>query len=110
VLLVVDRSRAQADVPNKDLASPREFAGNLLSSSKELRLHHRTVPLSLRSAQYRSHRYGYVDEPGRWITGPSGFLLTQANDEEVDGTVVLMPGDIIAAFRRYVQSPDQASP
>jgi 2,5-dihydroxypyridine 5,6-dioxygenase len=49
--------------------------------------------------------YGYTDSPGRWDHWPSGFLLTQGNDNDVDGTVVLMPGDIINEFRSYVQSP-----
>jgi 2,5-dihydroxypyridine 5,6-dioxygenase len=49
--------------------------------------------------------YGYTDTPGRWDHWPSGFLLTQGNDREVDGTVVLMPGDIVNEFRTYVQSP-----
>jgi 2,5-dihydroxypyridine 5,6-dioxygenase len=32
-------------------------------------------------------------------------LLTNGNDEGVDGKVVLMPGDIIAAFKRYIETP-----
>src|SRR6185437_2349818 len=35
---------------------------------------------------------------------PSGFSFTQANDGGVDGIVVLRPGDIFAAFKRYVQT------
>ncbi|KIZ45992.1 leucyl aminopeptidase, partial [Rhodopseudomonas palustris] len=49
--------------------------------------------------------YGYTDEPGRWDHWPSGFAFTQATDGEVNGTVVLMPGDILCAFKRYVQAP-----
>ncbi|ODU55290.1 MAG: leucyl aminopeptidase [Acetobacteraceae bacterium SCN 69-10] len=48
--------------------------------------------------------YGYTDTPGRWDHFPSGFLFTHGNDDGVDGTVVLMPGDAIAAFRRYLTS------
>src|SRR5690606_22926441 len=34
-----------------------------------------------------------------------GFVFTQGNDGGVNGTVMLMPGDIIAAFKRYVETP-----
>jgi 2,5-dihydroxypyridine 5,6-dioxygenase len=108
VLLVVEPVNVLKQMfPNKDLRRRVEFAGNLLSSSKELRFtspHGTDIRYGL--SQYPVlTEYGYVDEPGRWDHWPSGFLLTQGNDEAVDGTVVLMPGDIIAAFRRYVQSP-----
>src|SRR5690606_26670092 len=35
---------------------------------------------------------------------PSGFVFTQGNDGQVNGTVVLRQGDILAAFKRYLQS------
>ncbi len=108
VLLVVEPINVLKQMfPNKDLRRRVEFAGNLLSSSKELRFtspHGTDIRYGL--SQYPVlTEYGYTDEPGRWDHWPSGFLLTQGNDNDVDGTVVLMPGDIIAAFRRYVQSP-----
>jgi 2,5-dihydroxypyridine 5,6-dioxygenase len=49
--------------------------------------------------------YGYTDTPGRWDHWPSGFLFTQGADEGVSGTVVLDRGDIVCAFRRYIQEP-----
>lgn len=48
--------------------------------------------------------YGFTDEPGRWDHLPSGFAFTQGNDSQVEGTVVLQPGDILSAFKQYVQS------
>jgi 2,5-dihydroxypyridine 5,6-dioxygenase len=108
VLLVVEPINVLKQMfPNKELRRRVEFAGNLLGSSKELRF---TSPngtdIRYGLSQYPVlTEYGYTDEPGRWDHWPSGFLLTQGNDNDVDGTVVLMPGDIIAAFRRYVQSP-----
>lgn len=48
--------------------------------------------------------YGYTDEPGRWDHFPSGFSFTQGNDGAIEGTVVLRPGDILAAFKRYLQT------
>jgi 2,5-dihydroxypyridine 5,6-dioxygenase len=93
--------------PNRDLRRRVEFGGDLLAKAKELRftsLH--GTDIRYRLSQYPVlTEYGYTDEPGRWDHWPSGFLFTQGNDEEIDGTVVLMPGDIITAFRRYVQSP-----
>jgi 2,5-dihydroxypyridine 5,6-dioxygenase len=108
VLLVVEPINVLKQMfPNKDLRRRVEFAGDLLKSSKELRF---TSPYGT-DIRYGLQQYpvlteyGYTDEPGRWDHWPSGFLLTQGNDEDVEGTVVLMPGDIMAAFRRYVQSP-----
>jgi len=49
--------------------------------------------------------YGYTDTPGRWDHWPSGFLFTQARDDGVNGTVVLDRGDVICAFRKYVEEP-----
>ena len=53
--------------------------------------------------------YGYTDTPGRWDHWPSGFVFTGAYEDGVEGTVVLAPGDIVCAFRRYVQSPVRLS-
>lgn len=48
--------------------------------------------------------YGYTDEPGRWDNFPSGFVFTQGNDAGINGKVVLRPGDIFTAFKRYLQT------
>ena len=53
--------------------------------------------------------YGFVDEPGRWDHWPSGFVARQTNDRTAQGTVVLMPGDIILPFKSYVQTPIKLS-
>jgi 2,5-dihydroxypyridine 5,6-dioxygenase len=49
--------------------------------------------------------YGYTDTPGRWDHWPSGFLFTQGGDDGVNGTVVLDRGDIVCAFRKYIENP-----
>jgi 2,5-dihydroxypyridine 5,6-dioxygenase len=49
--------------------------------------------------------YGYTDEPGRWDHFPSGFAFTQGNDGGIEGSVVLQPGDVLCAFKKYVESP-----
>jgi 2,5-dihydroxypyridine 5,6-dioxygenase len=108
VLLVVEPINVLKQMfPNKDLRQRVEFAGKLLKNSRELRFtssHGTNIRYGLQQYPVLTE-YGYTDEPGRWDHWPSGFLLTQGNDEDVEGTVVLMPGDIITAFRRYVQSP-----
>jgi 2,5-dihydroxypyridine 5,6-dioxygenase len=93
--------------PNEDLRRRVEFGSDLLAKARELRV---TSPsgtdIHYRIGQYPvMTEYGYTDTPGRWDHWPSGFLLTQGNDGEVNGTVMLMPGDIINAFRRYIQAP-----
>jgi len=93
--------------PTEDLRRRVEFAKRLLESAKELRFTS-TAGTDVRYSlsQYPVIcEYGYTDEPGRWDHFPSGFAFTQANDGCVEGTVVLRPGDIFAAFKRYVQSP-----
>jgi 2,5-dihydroxypyridine 5,6-dioxygenase len=93
--------------PTEDLRRRVEFEKQLLQSAKELRF---TSPggtdVTYGLSQYPViSEYGYTYEAGRWDHFPSGFAFTQGNDKEIEGTVVLMPGDIFAAFKRYVQSP-----
>lgn len=93
--------------PTEDLRRRVEYERELLTRTKEL---HITSPggtdVRYRLSEYPViSEYGYTDEPGRWDHFPSGFAFTQANDGEVQGVVVLMPGDILTAFKRYVQTP-----
>ena len=93
--------------PNADLRRRVEHSEQLLGNSEVL---HITSPhgtdITYHLGQYRvMTEYGYTDTPGRWDHWPSGFLLTGAYDDKVEGTVVLAPGDVICAFRRYVESP-----
>ena len=93
--------------PTEDLRRRVEYAKHLLESAKELRFTSDAgTDVRYALSQYPViSEYGYTDEPGRWDHFPSGFSFTQANDGAVEGTVVLQPGDIFAAFKRYVQSP-----
>ncbi len=93
--------------PNEDLRRRVDLARELLMGAKALKF---TSPhgtnVRYRLGQYPViAEYGYTDEPGRWDHFPSGFAFTQGNDGEIEGTVVLAPGDILCAFKRYVQSP-----
>jgi 2,5-dihydroxypyridine 5,6-dioxygenase len=93
--------------PTEDLRRRVEFARELLMKGKVM---HITSPggtdVVYKLSQYPViSEYGYTYERGRWDHFPSGFSFTQGSDGGVDGTVVLMPGDIFAAFKRYVQTP-----
>ena len=108
MLLVVEPIEVLRQMfPDEDLRRRVEFGAGILGSPKELRVTSPTgtdVVYGLGKYPVMTE-YGYTDEPGRWDHWPSGFLLTQGNDVEVEGTVMLMPGDIVNAFRRYIQSP-----
>ena len=108
MLLVVEPLEVLARLfPNENLRRRVEVGGELLGSAKEMRI---TSPAGT-DVTYRlgafpvMTEYGYTDTPGRWDHWPSGFMFTGAHEDGVDGTVVLSPGDIICAFRRYVQNP-----
>jgi 2,5-dihydroxypyridine 5,6-dioxygenase len=93
--------------PTEDLRRRVELERDMLSSAKEIRITSAGgTDVRYALSQYPViSEYGYTFERGRWDHFPSGFAFTQANDGEVEGTVVLMPGDIFAAFKRYVQTP-----
>lgn len=93
--------------PTEDLRRRVEYAKKLLESGKEIHITSDAgTDVRYGLSQYPViSEYGYTDEPGRWDHFPSGFSFTQASDGEVEGTVVLRPGDIFAAFKRYVQTP-----
>ena len=93
--------------PTEDLRRRVEYARKMLSSAKEMHITSKSgTNVRYRFSQYSViSEYGYTFEPGRWDHFPSGFSFTQANDGAVEGIVVLSPGDIFAAFKRYVQTP-----
>ncbi|MBK0392142.1 2,5-dihydroxypyridine 5,6-dioxygenase [Ramlibacter algicola] len=92
--------------PTEDLRRRVDRAKQLLEGASELRFTSRAgTDMRYALGQYPViSEYGYTDQPGRWDHLPSGFAFTQGNDGQVDGTVVLQPGDIIAAFKQFVQS------
>lgn len=108
MLLVIEPIEVLARMfPDENLRKRVEFGEGLLKKAKEL---HITSPAGT-DIRYKLGsypiitEYGFTDEPGRWDHWPSGFLFTSGDDDGVDGTVVLSPGDVICAFRRYVESP-----
>ena len=93
--------------PNEDLRRRVEAGEALLGNAREMRI---TSPAGT-DVTYRlgafpvMTEYGYTDTPGRWDHWPSGFMFTGGHPDGVDGRVVLAPGDIVCAFRRYIQNP-----
>jgi 2,5-dihydroxypyridine 5,6-dioxygenase len=93
--------------PDKDLRRRIEFGEQLLRTSKHL---HITSPAGTDVTYLMGDypvltQYGYVDTPGRWDHFATGQVLSQACDGKVDGRIVIMPGDLITDFRRYVEQP-----
>lgn len=93
--------------PTEDLRRRVEYAKGLLEKARRLRFTSEAgTDITYQLGQYPvMSEYGYTYEPGRWDHFPSGFSFTQGNDGGVDGVVVLQPGDILCAFKQYVQSP-----
>lgn len=93
--------------PTPDLRRRVEHAKGMLEQAKVLRFTSEAgTDVTYQLGQYPViSEYGYTYERGRWDHFPSGFSFTQGNDGGVDGTVVLQPGDILCAFKKYVESP-----
>lgn len=93
--------------PDETLKRRVKAAGEILSKGRDMHITSKAgTDIRYKLGQYPTLvEYGFADEPGRWDHWPSGFLLTNGNDGGVDGKIVLMPGDIIAAFKRYIESP-----
>ncbi|MDX3905148.1 MAG: 2,5-dihydroxypyridine 5,6-dioxygenase [Pigmentiphaga sp.] len=96
----------RAMFPTRELAQRVERGRSLLMGARHMHITSRHgTDIHYELGQYPvMSEYGYTDEPGRWDNFPSGFVFTQANDGAVNGRVVLRHGDILAAFKRYLQS------
>ena len=93
--------------PTKDQRRRVEIAGKMMENAKVMHItspHGTDITYELQQYPVLTE-YGYTDTPGRWDHFPSGFLLTQGADKKINGKVVIMPGDILNAFRKYVQTP-----
>lgn len=93
--------------PTEDLKRRVETAKRMLETARKLRFTSTAgTDVEYQLGQYPvMSEYGFTDEAGRWDNFPSGFAFTQANDGGVNGVVVMQPGDILCAFKQYVQSP-----
>jgi 2,5-dihydroxypyridine 5,6-dioxygenase len=96
----------RAMFPTPELAQRVERGRAMLMQARRLHItsrHGTDITYELGDYPVMSE-YGYTDEPGRWDHFPSGFAFTQGNDGAVNGRVVLRQGDILAAFKRYIQN------
>lgn len=83
--------------PSKESRQRVEEAEERLSSARELHFSNQEgtdVIYQLGSKRILTE-YGFTDTPGRWDHWPSGFLATMAEPGEVNGKVVMAPGDIL---------------
>jgi 2,5-dihydroxypyridine 5,6-dioxygenase len=108
VLTVVEPPELLARMmPNPRLREKVEAAGEILARAKEMRI---TSPNGT-DVIYKLNTYPTVteyactDEPGRWDHWPSGFVFTGGDDDGVDGTIVVGPGDILLPQNIYVREP-----
>ena len=84
-----------------------EAGAAVLRKAKEMRI---TSPggtdVTYRLGKYGVvEQYGYTDQPGRWDHWPGAFLYTAAEDDGVDGKVVIDTGDMLLPLMRYVTDP-----
>jgi 2,5-dihydroxypyridine 5,6-dioxygenase len=94
--------------PTADQRRRVEVSEELLGSASRLRFTNAAgTDVTYKLGRYPViTEYGFTDTPGRWDHWPSGFLATGAQDDGVDGTVVLDRGDIlITPFSKYIEDP-----
>jgi 2,5-dihydroxypyridine 5,6-dioxygenase len=91
--------------PTQDQTRRVGYSVDLLKKASTLRFTNRAgTDVTYQLGQYSVlGQKGFTDTRGGWDHWPSGFVLTAANDNGVNGRVVLDAGDIIAApFGRYI--------
>ncbi|MCH4812667.1 leucyl aminopeptidase [Vreelandella neptunia] len=94
-------------MPSKELREKVELAAALLEKAKVMRItspHGTDVTYQLNTYATVAE-YACTDEPGRWDHWPSGFVFTGGDDDGVDGTIVVAPGDILLPQNMYVREP-----
>ncbi len=94
-------------LPTKELREKVELAAALLEKAKVMRItspHGTDVTYQLNTYETVAE-YACTDEPGRWDHWPSGFVFTGGDDDGVDGTIVVAPGDILLPQNMYVREP-----
>ncbi|OUE39552.1 leucyl aminopeptidase [Billgrantia desiderata SP1] len=108
ILTVVEPPELLARMlPNQELKEKVEIAGELLSKAKVIHItsaHGTDVTYKLNTYPTVTE-YACTDEPGRWDHWPSGFVFTGGDDDGVDGTIVVAPGDILLPQNIYVREP-----
>jgi 2,5-dihydroxypyridine 5,6-dioxygenase len=94
--------------PTLDQRRRVEVSEEMLTNAKSLRITNQAgTDVVYRLGAYPVlTEYGFTDIPGRWDHWPSGFALTGASDDGVDGKVIIDRGDIIITpFKKFVEEP-----
>ncbi len=94
-------------LPTQEIKEKVTIAGEMLSNAKVMRItspHGTDVTYQLNTYPAVTE-YACTDEPGRWDHWPSGFVFTGGDDDGVDGTIVVAPGDVLLPQNSYVTSP-----
>lgn len=92
-------------LPSKELREKVEIGAEILSKAKVMQItspHGTDVTYKLNTYPTIAE-YACTDEPGRWDHWPSGFVFTGADDDGVDGQIVVAPGDILLPQNMYVR-------
>ncbi|GJD64484.1 leucyl aminopeptidase [Methylobacterium frigidaeris] len=94
-------------LPSKELREKVEIGAEYLAKAKVMRItspHGTDVTYTLDTYPTVAE-YACTDQPGRWDHWPSGFVFTGGDDDGVDGTIVVAPGDILLPQNMYVREP-----
>lgn len=93
--------------PLKEIRDRVEVGSQLLGNAQALRFTNDAgTDVTYELGRYPViEQYGHTDTAGRWDHWPSGFVFTGGQDDGVDGTVVIAPGDILLPHKSYVNSP-----
>ncbi|WP_349295483.1 leucyl aminopeptidase (plasmid) [Thioclava sp. 'Guangxiensis'] len=92
--------------PSPALRARVEYGEKLLGQARQMHITSEYgTDVTYDLGQYRvMTQYGYTDTPGRWDHMGTGQVLSQGIDGRVNGRVVIMPGDVIVAFKnRHVE-------
>lgn len=91
-------------LPDAELKEEVQAAAERLTAARRMRV---TSPfgtqLEVEKGGIRAFgQYGFADTEGHWDHWPSGFVACYPDPAKVNGTIVLMPGDILLPFKTYV--------
>ncbi|ARC39177.1 leucyl aminopeptidase (plasmid) [Paracoccus yeei] len=94
-------------LPYPELREKVQIAADILDRAKVMRItsaHGTDITYKLNTYP-TVPEYACTDTPGRWDHWPSGFVFTGGDDDGVDGTIVVAPGDILLPQNLMVREP-----
>ncbi|TDV98726.1 2,5-dihydroxypyridine 5,6-dioxygenase [Halomonas alkaliantarctica] len=94
-------------MPYPELREKVTIAAEMLERAKVMRITspHGTDVVYKLNTYPTVAEYACTDTPGRWDHWPSGFVFTGGDDDGVDGTIVVAPGDILLPQNLMVREP-----